>query len=272
MYNCLDKYFLNSQHSENEKPPLQNMTTLALRKRNEGHIGKTGVLRKRNDGHTSRTCGGRNINKGVTFNSLWRALMKAKCIVLLYMYACTLTYSYVCYSYAELSDSNDGGHRREELPCCPSLQRNGAEHIEASMAFEWPERLRRPGTGHTPGPGYCRFSGDAGRIPISDWMVDVYREVTIQADHGWWWWGAGHQVAVKALEPLNCGPSTRQSVSGPAHCYGVEQTCGDQTTLQSGRRTSHCRGDRSGIAPIAFRSAVSQTSSGLRERVPNMPV
>ena len=130
---------------------------------------------------------------------------------------------------------------------------------------------RRPGTGHTPGPGYCRLSGDAGRRPTSDRMVDVYREVTIQAEHGWWWWGAGHQVAVQAPEPLICGPGTCQSVSGPAHCYGVEQTCGDQTTLQSGRRTS-CRGDRSGIAPIAFGSAVSQASAGLPERVPNMPV
>ena len=27
------------------------MTTVALRERNEGHIGKTAVLRKRNDGH-----------------------------------------------------------------------------------------------------------------------------------------------------------------------------------------------------------------------------
>ena len=63
-----------------------------------------------------------------------------------------------------------------------------AEHSEASLALKSPERLRRPGTGHTLGPGYCRFSGDAGRSLTGDRMVDVYREVTIQADHGWWWW------------------------------------------------------------------------------------
>ena len=75
---------------------FSKMTTLALRKRNEGHIGGTGALRKRNDGHTGRTVEV-GISIKVFYGVLWCVPMKTKYIVhyiYIYIYIYTTSLSY----------------------------------------------------------------------------------------------------------------------------------------------------------------------------------
>ena len=126
----------------------------------------------------------------------------------------------------------------------PFLRYNGSEHSEASTALKSPERLRSPGTGHTPGPGYCRLSGDAGRSPISavtGWWTSTARWRSRPVTGGG---GGGEALAIRLqYQPQSRWLAVRARVSLSAALRTVmvlNRLAADQTPFDTVRRPSHC--------------------------------